>query len=315
MKVLLLYQPNETHWHSLCRAAPNAELVVASSESEAAALIVDADAVLGNRWFLQSLPYARRLRWMQSNSMGVDLILRSGADLSQIVLTRVRGVYDDEVAEHALALALALVRGIHKARDAQRVSAWRREPLGTLSGRRALILGWGGVGQAIARRIAAFGCKVSAVRRTHTGPPLTDSDGYTIWGADWREALPQASLVFLALPLTAQTREIFGEREFQLLPHGSLLVNVGRGENVDETALLDAIRSGRLSGAGLDVFREEPLDPANPLWSEPAVLITPHVSRSPESGRRRWEPVFEENLRRFAHGEPLLHVVDKEAGY
>jgi phosphoglycerate dehydrogenase-like enzyme len=315
MKVLLVYRASETHWDNLRRAAPGAELLVASSESEAARLIADADAVLGNRWFLQSLPYAKRLRWMQSNSMGVDLILRSGADLSRIVLTRVRGVYDDEVAEHAVALALALVRGVHKARDAQRERAWRREALGTLFGKRALILGWGGVGQGIARRLSALGCAVSAARRTHAGPPVTGCGGFTIWGPSWREALPQASLVFLALPLTSQTRDIFGEQEFQLLPHGSFLINVGRGENVDETALIEAIRGGRLAGAGLDVVREEPLSPASPLWSEPAVLITPHVGRSPESGRYRWEPVFEENLRRFARGEPLLHVVDKEAGY
>src|SRR4051794_7213968 len=145
----------------------------------------------GNRYFLQSLSHARRLRWMQSNSMGVDLILRARATLEDVILTCARGVYDDEIAEHALALMLALTRGVHHARDDQREQRWVRRPLRTLAGTRALVVGWGGIGRGIARRLAALGVRVEGVRRRGHGEPRDDETGFVVWGPiTWRRALP-----------------------------------------------------------------------------------------------------------------------------
>ncbi len=315
VKVLLMYRPDEAHLHNLRRAAPEAEIAVAESQESAAELIARADAVLGNRWFLQSLPHARRLRWMQSNSMGMDLILSAGEALKNVTVTRVREVYDDEVAEHAVALALALVRGLHLARDAQRDAAWRREPLRTIHGMRSLVLGWGGAGRGIGRRLLALGAEVAAVRRSHAGLAERNAGGVTVHGGGWRDALPHTDLLVLALPLTSATRNLVGGPEIAALPRGAYLVNVGRGETLDEAALLTAIQTAHLAGAGLDVACQEPLPAEHPLWRESRVLLTPHVGRSPETGRRRFEPVFEENLRRFASGEPLLYVVDRTAGF
>jgi phosphoglycerate dehydrogenase-like enzyme len=292
MKILLMYEPRAEHLARLQTAAPYVDFVVARDETEARTLIADADAVLGNRWFYQSVDAAPRLRWMQSNSMGVDLILER-AGRCDFVLTCARGVYDAEVAQHAIALALAVVRGLHISRDAQNRAEWKRAHLRDIGDLDALILGWGGVGQCIAKLLEPFGTRVHAGR----------SDGRYSFDVD---------LLILALPLTSRTRHLVGAEELRTLRPGAFVVNVGRGETLDTRALLAA---RHLGGAALDVFEDEPLPAEHPLWSRPDILITPHVARSIEEPPHRWEPLFEENVRRFAAGEPLLHVVDREKGY
>lgn len=291
-----MYDPRAPHLERLRAAAPGAEIVVASTLDDARRLIVDADAVLGNRFFYQSAPAAQRLRWMQSNSMGIDLILQNVTQ--EFTLTATRGVYEEEIAEHALALSLALVRRLHSFRDAQLHARWERRSLTTLRGRTAVVLGRGGVGSLVARMLRELGAAAIEAGRD----------------SDWRIALPQASLLVLALPLTPSTRNLVGHAELQSLQKGAFVVNVGRGETLDESALLSSLDSGQLSGAALDVFEEEPLPPGSALWTHPDVIITPHVARSVDD-ERRWEPLFEENLRRFASGEPLLHAIDRSKGY
>jgi phosphoglycerate dehydrogenase-like enzyme len=316
MRALLLYDPSPAHRVALAEAAPAAEVVVATGAAHARRQIADADAVLGNRHLVESLPAARRLRWVQTGSSGVDVILAARGSLGDAVLTCARGVYDDEVADHAVALVLGLARGLHRARDDQRAERWPRYSLATLAGRSALVLGWGGVGRGVARRLAAFGMRLEAVRRRHSGAPVTNPDGVVVHGAgDWRSALPRADVLVVALPLTTATRGMVGADELAALPDGALVVNVGRGGTLDDDALLRELRAGRLGGAGLDVLAQEPPEPGHAAWSEPRLLLTPHVGRSLERSPRRWEPLFAENLRRFAAGEPLLGVVDLEAGY
>jgi phosphoglycerate dehydrogenase-like enzyme len=315
LNVLLMYQPNPEHEEALRRVAPTAQFETAADEQSAAALIREADAVLGNRYFLQSLPHARRLRWMQSNSTGVDLILRAGPALDGIALTCARGVYDDEVADHAVALVLGLARRLHHARDAQRERRWDRLQLETLRGRRALVVGWGGIGQGIARRLRGFGVEVEGARR-RIEASVKDPAGFVVHPpAAWRARLPETQVLVLALPLTDETRGIVGRAELAALAPGAFVVNVGRAQTVDEDALLEALAEERLAGAALDVLAEEPPRSDHPVWSEPRLLITPHVARSPEEPPFLWEPLFVENLRRFAAGERLLNVVDVGAGY
>ena len=315
MNVLLMYRPNLEHEDALRRAAPAAHFETAADERSAAELIRDADVVLGNRYFLQSLPHARRLRWMQSNSAGVDLILSAGEALDGIVLTCARGVYDDEVADHAVALVLGLARGLHRARDAQREGRWERLRLEPLRGRRALVMGWGGIGRAIARRLRGFGVEVEGVRRRIQETEV-EPEGFVVHPpSGWRKRLGETDLLVLALPLTDETRQIVGAAELAALPPGALFVNVGRAQTVDEDALFEALATRRLEGAGVDVLADEPPPAGHPAWSQPGLLLTPHVARSPEQPPFAWEPLFVENLRRFVTGEPLLNVVDIRAGY
>ncbi|HWJ45118.1 MAG TPA: D-2-hydroxyacid dehydrogenase [Gaiellaceae bacterium] len=314
MKVLLMYPPSPEHEGALREAAPSASFVAAADERSAARLIRNADVVLGNRFFLQSLPEAKRLRWMQSNSAGVDRILSVGPALEGIVLTNARGVYDDEVADHAVALVLALARGVHLARDAQRERRWERMQLATLRGRRAVVLGWGGIGRGIAHRLRAFGVVVEGVRRR--GPAGTDAEGFLVHAGDgWQARLPQTDILVLALPLTSETRDLVATRELAALPPHVRVVNVGRAQTLDEEALFAALRSGSVAGAALDVVRDEPAPPHHPAWDAPNLLLTPHVARSREKPPYRWEPLFVENVRRFAADEPLVNVVDVHAGY
>ena len=313
-----MYEPSADHAAALRRAAPGETTFhVAAGRADALARMAEADAVLGNRWLVQSLPAARpRLRWVQSNSVGVDRILQAREHLGNAVLTCARGVYDDETAEHAVALLLALVRGIPGARDAQRSKRWERAALASVKGMRVLVLGWAGVGRGIGQRARALGALVAGVRRRHHGAPTLDADGFLVWGpATWRTALPATDALVLALPLTGETRGLVGAAELASLPRGALVVNVGRGETLDTQALLAQLHEGRLAGAGLDVIDPEPLPEAHPAWAEPRLLLTPHVGRSPEVPPFRWEPLFVENLRRFGAGEPLLNVVDLDAGY
>jgi phosphoglycerate dehydrogenase-like enzyme len=300
-EVVLMYEPSAAHLERLRRAAPAARLSVAGDEAAARSLIAGADAVLGNRWFLQSVERARRLRWMQSGSHGVDVILAADPPLGDAVLTCARGVYDDEVADHALALTLTLARGVHRSRDDRATRGWTARPLRTLAGGRAVIVGYGGIGRALGARLESCGMSVVGVRRR--GP------------ANWREALDGADVLALALPLTPATRHLVGAEELARLAPGALVVNVGRGGTLDDDALFDAIESGRLGGAGLDVLEVEPPPAGSRAWSLPDVVLTAHVARSRETPPFRWEPLFEENLRRFVAGEPLLNVVDREAGY
>ena len=318
MNVLLNYTPSPGHFERLRAAAPGSVFVVAKDEDDARRAIVEADAVLGNRYFLQSLPYAARLRWMQSNSMGVDTILGSaGRRLDGVVLTCARGVYADEVADHALALLLGVARGLRDAVEAYGERHWGRWSLATLAGRRALVLGWGAIGRAIGRRLQGFGVSVSGVRRS--GPVVAapeETGGAVVHGPEsWRAELRRSDLLMIALPLTPDTEGLIGADELASLPDDAIVVNVGRGAVVDQAALFATLRAGRLRGAGLDTLAAEPPPPSDPAWAVPRLLLTPHVGRSLEEGTPKWESLFEENLRRFVRGEPLLNIVDPTAGY
>ena len=316
--VLLNYMPSPGHFERLRAAAPGALFTVATDEDSARRAIVDADVVLGNRSFLQTLPCATRLRWMQSNSMGVDTILRSaGPRLDGVVLTCARGVYADEVADHAMSLLLGVARGLREAIEAYGDRRWGRWSLATLAGRRGLVLGWGAIGRAIGRRLQGFGVSVSGVRRC--GPIVAapeESGGVVVHGPDtWRGELKRSDLLIIALPLTPDTEGCIGADELASLPDDAIVVNVGRGAVVDQGALFAALRTGRLLGAGLDTLVDEPPAVDDPAWDVPRLLLTPHVGRSLEEGTPKWEWLFEENLRRFVCGVPLLNIVDRTVGY
>jgi phosphoglycerate dehydrogenase-like enzyme len=317
MKILLMYQPSPRHLQSLRSIAPDATIAVATTEAQAKSEISNTAIVFGNRYFLQSLPYARELVWMQSNSMGIDKILaRAPGLLRTITLTCARGVYADEIAEHTLALLFGISRGLHLAAEAFREKCWERWTLPTLQGSSCLILGYGSIGQAIAQRLVALGIKVTAVRRR---PPTANepvSDEVTLLDSRcWREELHRFRSVIVALPLTPETRGYVGKEDIAMMPEDGILINVSRGELVDEKALREALIAGKLLGAGLDTIEEEPPSIDNPIWNTPRLILTPHVARSLETGEPKWTSLFEDNLRRFVNQQPLRNVVNPELQY
>lgn len=313
--ILLMYEPVPAHLQRLLQAAPDHRIAIAHSLEEACHLIAKAEIVLGNRYFIQSLPFAEKLRWMQSNSVGVDLILTKKQQLLDkgITLTCARGVYDAELAEHTLTLLLTLFRDIHLLRDEQNAHIWRRHKLRTLQGSHCLILGWGSLAKAIARLVVAMGGRVSAVRNR---PDDSAENGVSLFGRqNWQSHLPGTDALINCLPKTPETHHFVDGHILDQLPGHAFVVNIGRGGTLDEQALLERVQSGRLAGAALDVFEHEPLPASHPIWTEPRIMITPHVGRSLEGPEYKWQSLFEENLARYVRGETLLNIVNYEKGY
>jgi phosphoglycerate dehydrogenase-like enzyme len=313
--ILLMYAPPEDHLERLRALAPHYHFAVAQNEEEAASLMPDAEVVLGNRFFTQTLPYSKRLKWMQSNSVGVDLILTQKELLQkkQVTLTCARGVYDAEMAEHTLGLVLTLFRSLHLLRDEQHRISWQRHRLRSLASSRCLILGWGSLAQKIASHLTAFGAHVSAVRNQAN---RSVDNGITLFGRDhWEDQLPHTHLLILCLPKTPDTLHFVGKEQLEKLPKQAFVVNMGRGGTLDDDALVYAVRSQSIAGAALDVFEQEPLPKAHPIWSTPEILVSPHVGRSLEGPTFKWFGLFETNLGRYINGQSLLHQVDYARGY
>lgn len=289
---------------------------------EALEKIASADAYLGFGLSRPLLVAARRLRWVHSAAAGVRGLLYPEMVGSDIVLTNSAGIHAVPIAEHVLGGVIYLLRGFDRAVERQRARIWDKTPW-TSAGAdvrevgevRALIVGAGGLGRAIGERLAALGATVTGIRRNpERGLPEGFSHILPPEGLDL--ALPQADLLVLAAPFTKSTAGLLGAERIARLPKGAIVANVARGALLDTDALVAALRSNRLRGAVLDVFDEEPLPPESPLWGLPQVLLTPHVSAV--SPRRFWDrqlSLFEDNWHRWAAGEPLRNVVDKQAGY
>jgi phosphoglycerate dehydrogenase-like enzyme len=225
-----------------------------------------------------------RLRWVQTLAAGPDAVLQAGF-APGVVVTAGTGLHDLTVAEHALALTLAAARRLNLLTRAQIGHRWAEELGGrqpvdepgsfrTLRGARVVVWGFGGIATTLAPYLAALGARVTGVART-----AGTRHGFPVITADQLpEVLPQTDVLIMILPATPDTDGVLDATVLGLLPRHAWLINVGRGNAVDEAALLDAIRNRRIGGAALDVFETEPLPATSPLWDEPAVMITPHAA-------------------------------------
>jgi phosphoglycerate dehydrogenase-like enzyme len=284
--------------------------------------IRDADAYVGfgipRILFLE----AKRLRWVHSAAAGVGSALYPEMVHSDVAFTNSAGIHAIPIAEYVLGGILHFLRGFDFSIDQQRRAEWDKTAfvrldsvLREMDSVRALIVGTGGIGSAVAERLAALGAQCTGVRRrVDLGPPPGFHRVIGLDGID--EALRVHDAIVLAAPLTGQTAGLLTSDRLDLLPAGAIVVNVARGALLDEAALVPRLRDGRLRGAVLDVFREEPLDPSSELWQLRQVLLTPHVS--PVSPGRFWPrqlDLFIDNWHRFTTGKPLRNLVDKQAGY
>lgn len=265
---------------------------------------------------------AKKLRWVHSAAAGVGSALHDEMRSSDVILTNSAGIHAVPIAEYAVAGILHFLRGFDVALDQQRHGTWDKAffvatdaPLREMDTVRALIVGTGGLGGETAKRLTALGARCTGVRRrVELGPP----DGFerVIPLSGFDGALPEHDVVVLAAPLTPATTGLLTAERLDLLPPNAIVVNVARGGLVDEVALVDRLERGRLRGAVLDVFREEPLAATSPLWHLRQILLTPHIS--PVSPGRFWPrqlDLFVDNWKRYVAGQPLRNVVDKSAGY
>lgn len=256
---------------------------------------------------------APTLRWVQLPWAGVEHYVEAGVLDPRLTWTCAKGAYGPEVAEHALALALALLRSLKVRSQAISWNPSGAPDPGTLYGARVVIAGGGGIAAALLEQLRPFGVQATVIRRK--AEPLAGA-ARTLGPDRLLEALAGARMAFVALALTPQTRHLIGAEELDALGPGGYLVNVARGAHVDTDALVDALRTGRLGGAALDVTDPEPLPDGHPLWGLPNCLITPHVA-NPVVGEAndRLLALFSENIGRLARGENLLGKVDVELGY
>lgn len=257
------------------------------------------------RDFALALRDAPRLRWLHTFSAGVDHPWFQALRARGIRLTTSSGAHAVPIAHTVLLYLLALSRGLPAWMDAQRRRGWEPHPVVELPGLVLGVVGLGPIGLEVARLGAAFGMRVIGVRRT----PRGDEPCETWPLARLDELVALADALVLALPLTDGTRHLLDAARLARMKRGAWLVNVGRGALVDEAALVEALREGRLGGAGLDVFETEPLPPESPLWEMPNVIVTPHSSGNTPGNLVRATGIFLDNLGRFVRGEPLRNEV------
>jgi phosphoglycerate dehydrogenase-like enzyme len=256
---------------------------------------------------------ADKLRWMHVASAGVDAVLFDELRSSDVVLTNSRGVFDDAIAEYVLGLVIAFAKDFPRSLEYQCQRQWKWRETERVGGRNALVVGTGPIGQAIARLLRAVGMEVRGVGRT----AREDDPNFGIVhaSAELADQVGWADFVVSILPLTDQTRGIFDRSVFAAMKPTARFINVGRGEHVVTTDLIDALRAGELAGAALDVFDQEPLPAESPLWTMDNVLISPHMSGDTIGWKDTLARVFVANFQRWLAGEPLHNVVDKQRGY
>ncbi len=257
------------------------------------------------------------LRWVQATSAGAGEQVASAGlsadDLRRVTVTSAAGVHAGPLAEFALLGLLAFAKGLPRLRADQRAHRWGHYPVAELSGQTLLIVGLGQIGEEVARLAEAFGMRVIGVnRRASSDSPHVHAVRHT---SELHECLPEADAIVISVPLTEETRGLIDAAAIGRIKPGAIFVNIGRGGVVDETALIEALRGGRLAGAALEVFAREPLPAESPLWDLPNVLVSPHTAGLSVREDERIVSLFVENLGRYLRGEPLRNRVDPELLY
>jgi len=318
--VKIVTEGGEDAANFLRNVAPDAEIVGVNGPEHAAEHIADADVYFVLWCSEDVIARGVNLRWVHKFAAGVDECVSSPEFAERnILLTNTQRVYAIPIAQHAMALMLALANKLPEYFAEQAVGTWnsfmnfREGSHIELEGKTMFVVGLGGIGTEIARRGHGLGMRVIATRRSsRTGPDFVDYVGLS---NEMNELATQAHVVVNALPLTDETRGIFDIEFFNSLPQGALFVNIGRGEHVKDADLISALDSGHLAGAGLDVTDPEPLPDGHPLWDHPSVILTPHVANLSDRTMGRAGIVAIENLRRYVQGQRVLNVVDLNVGY
>ncbi|MGJ8673061.1 D-2-hydroxyacid dehydrogenase [Rubritalea sp.] len=303
----------------LKETAPNVKIISGLSQKEALARADEAHGIDGRYAKPEFLKKATNLRWIQTPTAGVDryISIPTIVDNDALILTNCRGVHGPAIADHAMAMLLYQTRNLAFYTANQQKKTWVREgaphPSISLKDKTMLVVGLGGIGSEIAERAHGFGMRVIGTRRSDS--PSADFIEKVGKPQELLSLLPEADVVAIAVPLTAETKHLINAEAFAAMKDGSYLINIARGAIVDTDALINSLKNGKLAGACLDVTDPEPLPANNPLWDAPNVIITPHIAWNAAITNERRSAVILENIRRFGAGEPLLNTVDKAAGY
>lgn len=284
---------------------------------------------------LNSVPrpdQAPNLRWVQTHYAGVDSLVDTPLWNSDIAITSASGIHAPGMAQYVLAQILAWANRVPKWFHHQQLGKWPSQRWDKflpdeLRGRTVGIVGYGSIGREVARLIKPFGVNILASKRdarhpedrgyviVDTGDPAGDLPDRIYPSEATRSMLSECDYIVVTLPLTPKTHHCFDEEMFREMKPNAFLINIGRGEVIDQKSLVKALKRDWIGGAGLDVFETEPLPESSPLWSMDNVIITPHVSGFTPYYDSRATDLFTENLRRYLAGKPMLNVVDRERGY
>ncbi|RIK72423.1 MAG: D-2-hydroxyacid dehydrogenase [Planctomycetota bacterium] len=315
MRIVLCYPVEPRHIARIQSVWPEAEIIDAGQQRIADEL-PEADIFCGHP--KTPVPWDEtvergRLRWIQSSAAGLDHCLVPSVVASEITVTSASGVLAKQVADQALALLLGILRSFPVFFRAQEQRQFVRRPTRDLHGARVGLVGLGGNGRRIAKVLKAFETSLIATDWfPEQKSPFVD-EVLPAHAVD--DLLPRVDVLVLTAPLTEHTRHLINSRRLAMLPPGGVLVNVARGPLVVERDLVEALASGHLWGAGVDVTEVEPLPEDSPLWNAPNAIITPHVGGQRASRIDDMTDLFCENLRRYRQAKPLLNLVDKRLGF
>jgi D-2-hydroxyacid dehydrogenase (NADP+) len=297
---------------------PEIEFVLAVDRESILAVVEDAEVLFAKGVPSEVWTRAKRLRWYQAGMAGVDSVIPLVADRPDLIVTNASGAHGEVISELILAMMLSFATGLHylERRCGAEPAADERESIMrgkfSLRGQTVGILGLGDIGGTLAKKLRALGVTTVGITRTGTRSNLVDSH-YPV--ENLHAALPGLDHLALCLPLTAATHRIIGAAELTLMKRGAYLYNVGRGGSVDPDALVDALETGRLAGAGLDVTEPEPLPASSRLRTLPQVILSEHTSGSSPENSDLITTIFIDNLTRYLSGRPLENLVDRRRGY
>lgn len=317
MSVILCSVPlTEQQVQRIHEVAPNYELVYGKDKEKWAKAITEAEIVVGwRREFQDGLTKPESaIKWIQTWSAGVDSLPHETLAERGIYLTTTSGIHAYPISETVLAMLLSFTRNLHLYMRNQVNSTWQSYgPEGEMHEKTAGIIGVGAIGEEIARLLKAFNMRVLGLRQSGRPSPYIDE---MVDASKLNYILGESDYVIVTLPLTPDTRKLFGAEQFRAMKQSAMFVNIGRGEVVDEKALIKALQAGQIAGAGLDVFEHEPLSEESPLWKMDNVIITPHVSGSSVYYNERAFEIFIQNLAVYLQeGAPHRNVVDYSKQY
>jgi len=317
--ILVLGNPAGRHFALLDRLPGDVHVVAGETEEAFSEVVSDAQVVViagDHGALLRSLwPRLKQLQWVHSMWAGLESVLFPELVASPVVLTNGRGVFARSLSEFALAGMLHFAKNLSRMKAQQANARWEAFEVEELHGRTLGIAGYGSIGRCTAERARAFGMRILALRRHPekcADDPLVDR-AYA--PQQLNDLLAASDYILAAAPLTPETRGLIGEAAFAVMKPNAVLINLGRGPVVVEAQLVSALRERRIRGAVLDVFDEEPLPAGHPFWSLDNVLLSPHTADHTATWLNEAVEMFLENYRRFAAGEPLLNVTNKQAGY
>ena len=318
LKILVDFDLPEVNIREIRSVSPEVQVRKESKDSALIDAVGEAEILFTGEANREMITAAPKLRWIHSWGAGVDRLLSiPKVARGSVILTNSSGIHSIPISEHVIALMLIFTRKLKEFILFQNDGVWHVPDetyiFDELKGKTVGIVGLGSIGSEIAKKAKCFGMTVLATRRTITAKPTFVDE--LLPSYDLKRLLKESDFVVISAPLTSKTKGMIGAQEFANMKRTAYIINIARGEIIQQNELISALKQKKIAGAGLDVFETEPLQPNSDLWHMKNVIITPHVAGETVHYYERTTKIFCENLRRYINKTPLINVVDKKAGY